>query len=132
MSSDTGTSTQTWCDPKSATYLIVSTAYSLPGGTLTSLLEEVTHALTAHLASAADGPILHGEFSYLKQQWGGATAAMHVWNVNNHQVTYGVLEAAVRTLQDFFDTTAWGAATFQIWDGVNEVGMGVLGLQKNS
>lgn len=108
-------------------------AYSIPGsGGLASLLEEVGRAVVGHIESVADGPILTGDFSYLKPQWGGATMAMHVWNVNNHQVTYGVLGAAVRTLTDFFGSTGWGAATFQIWDGVNEVGMGVVGLQPNT
>lgn len=120
----------TWCDRHSATYIIVSIAYSLPGGGLGSLLEAVSMACVGHVQQSADGPIPTGELSYLIPQR-GATVAMHAWSTNNHQLTYGVLGAAIRTLKEYFDSTEWGAATMQIWDGVNEVGMAVVGLQPN-
>lgn len=122
----------TWCAPRSATYIIVTFAYALPGAGLPQLLEQVSHAVMGHIQTAPDGPIPTGEFSYLIPQWGGATVAMHVWNVNNHQITWGVLSSAVEALAEYFRSTEWAAATFAIWDGVNKVGLGVVGLQPNS
>ncbi len=123
----------TWCAAESATYIVVSLAYSLPGAGLPHLLEEVSHAIIAHITDAhQDGPIPTGQFSYMIPQRGGATVAMHVWNMNNHQVTWGVLNKALEALADYFKCTEWGAATFGIWDGVNEVGMGVVGLQAST
>ena len=50
-------------------------------------------------------------------------------NANNHQTTWGVLGAAVNALLGWVDGGAGGgaAAYFEIWDGVNEVGVGQMG-----
>ena len=119
----------TWCAPRSATYIVVSFAYALPGAGLHELLEDVSTSVMGHLQTNPDGPIPTGEFSYATAQWGGAAVAMHVWNVNNHQVTWGVLNAAIKALEEYYRGVEWGAVTFGIWDGLNEVGMGAVGLQ---
>lgn len=55
--------------------------------------------------------------------------ALHVWNINNHQVTWGVLGAALVGLQDFMRAKAvWAEASFYVYDGGVEVGAGVLGV----
>ncbi|MCJ1297451.1 hypothetical protein MMC08_000237 [Hypocenomyce scalaris] len=125
-----GAQVVTWCAPSSATYIIVSAAYSLPGAGLAGLLEAVSMSITSQLQGPGDTVIPTGQFSYLVPQSAGVSTAMHVWNINNHQTTWGVLGAAIEALNDYFKCTQWAAATFYIWDGLNEVGMGVVGLQE--
>lgn len=53
---------------------------------------------------------------------------LHAWNENNHQMSWGVLGAAIQAVQDcMLNIEEWGTATFSIWDGETEVGFGVLG-----
>ena len=53
--------------------------------------------------------------------------AVHVWNTNNHQVSYGVLGAVLSSIIEFMEAHGWGAATFEIWDGQILVGGGAIG-----
>lgn len=48
-------------------------------------------------------------------------------NSNNHQQTYGVLAAAIDALMDYMSRNYYGSASFHIYDGVNEVGLGKVG-----
>ena len=60
-----------------------------------------------------------------------AGLAIHVWNANNHQVSWGVLGAALEALWDFMGSGGrWGEVEFRILDGGVEVGVGVLGVAK--
>ena len=50
-----------------------------------------------------------------------------VSNANNHQVTYAVLRAAVAALRDYMAQEGeYGTLVFDIWDGNNQVGKGVI------
>lgn len=48
-------------------------------------------------------------------------------NSNNHQQTYGVLAAAIDALKDYMSRNYYGSASFHIYDGVSEVGLGKVG-----
>ena len=48
-------------------------------------------------------------------------------NSNNHQQTYGVLAAAIEALKDYMGRNYYGKATFYIFDGISEVGLGKVG-----
>ena len=53
---------------------------------------------------------------------------LHAWNENNHQMSWGVLGAAIQAVLDcMVNIREWGTASFSIWDGDTEVGFGVLG-----
>lgn len=73
-----------------------------------------------------DGPVATGSFHY-----GISDALVYVENSNNHQITLGVLAAALEALSQYFthlqDTHAFatpGRIQFAVVDGDNEVGRG--------
>ena len=52
---------------------------------------------------------------------------LRVANANNHQTTWGVLGAAMRALANFvIEHGGFDTADFVIYDGENQVAMGVL------
>lgn len=54
---------------------------------------------------------------------------LKVWNSNNHQITWGVLGNALWGLREYMqEKDVWGSAVFQVWDGSNWVGSGMVGL----
>lgn len=54
--------------------------------------------------------------------------SVQISNANNHQCTFGVMRSAVAALTDFMTTeNTYGTMSFEIWDGENEVGLGVVG-----
>ena len=64
-------------------------------------------------------------------RWGpmssGALVASFM-NVNNHQLTYGVVRAAVAAVRDYMARDGdYGTLSFEIWDGDSEVGTGLIG-----
>lgn len=49
-------------------------------------------------------------------------------NDNNHQLTYGVVRSAVAAVREFMASDGdYGMMGFEIWDGDNQVGSGVIG-----
>lgn len=53
---------------------------------------------------------------------------LRIINTNNHQLTWGVLGAAIDALRDYMSqaVTGPGESWFSIFDGQNEVGMGTI------
>lgn len=51
---------------------------------------------------------------------------MKTWNSNNHQTTWGVMGATLGALREFMNEYGWGAARFTIFDGVKEIGEGIV------
>ena len=50
-----------------------------------------------------------------------------MWNADNHQMSFGVLRAAVGALQDYMRREGrWGMVKFWVFDGGREVGAGEL------
>ena len=62
-------------------------------------------------------------------QWMGEDAlALEVANANNHQMTYGVLAAALLELAHYMvQTGEVERASFDVYDGPNWVGVGWVG-----
>lgn len=57
---------------------------------------------------------------------------VEIWSVNNHQVTWGVLGSALWGLRKYMESDGlWGNAWFQIYDGSNLVGTGILVLAQS-
>ena len=76
------------------------------------------------LLQLMDNPLVGGGY-----YWGLPRSAyyINVSNANNHQVTYGVLRAAVAALRDYMAQEGeYGTLVFDIWDGVNQVGRGTI------
>lgn len=58
---------------------------------------------------------------------GARGVRLTAWNANNHQITWGVLAAALVALKDYMSVQNWyGAVTFDIYDGVNRVASAFL------
>ena len=101
-------------------------ASAISGASVEALLSSCYDAILQHISALGDGLVPSGVFSWPP---GVNNLALHVWDTNNHQVTWGVLGAALSALENFMgDSDEWGGATFLIYDGGVEVATGVLGL----
>lgn len=117
---------------------------------LHNLLSTAFNRIISHILDHGDGLLGHGVFSWTESNAaaslasGGAysgdsssastsggppptESAIHIWNANNHQVTYGVLGVVFTSMIEFMQANGWGAAKFEIWDGGNIVGGGTIG-----
>ena len=77
---------------------------------------------------------IHGENAYAVPPASGSTSSypqptvpqgltLSALNANNHQLTWGVLGAAIQALLNLMANQEWwGAAMATVWDGENEVG----------
>lgn len=102
--------------------------YQLPGiswVTAQSVLAVAIALVHETIQRGHDGPVATGSFHY-----GLSDALVYVANTNNHQITLGVLGAALVALSEFFTHLqdnlgfAPGRVQFTIVDGENEVGRG--------
>lgn len=126
-------------------------SHRVVGDAMHQLLTTGFNSIISHILDYGDGLLNGGYFSWTESNAaavaasGGTEAAagsssggdggvppmnelaVHIWNADNHQLTYGVLGAAISALSEYMQSYGWGAATFQIWDGPNEVGFGMIG-----
>lgn len=85
---------------------------------LAQLFEDVNDLIRRQ----GDGVIENGFFLFAKYgvEW-------YITNANNHQTTRGVMRSAIMTLIDFCEHNGgYGYAAFNIYDGLNQVGSGVV------
>lgn len=88
------------------------------------MLSDAVDQIEAHIAKNGDGLIPHGAFDYQARGFSWYAA-----NMNNHQLTWGVMRAAIDALIGFMlNYASYGKAQFSIFDGENHVGSGTLGL----
>lgn len=111
-----------WCAPHSRTYVILTLTQLLPGNTIMDILQDSYSMVSGRLDSVGDTVISNGLFNWEYQGY-----SLRVWHANNHQTTWGVLGAAIEAIADFMTQYGFARATFNIYDGGNEVGEGVLG-----
>lgn len=115
-----------WCAPNSRTNVAITMAETIAGSEVPDMLVACFTEIMTHIVVFGDSVVSNGVFS-----WTAGNLAIHVWNANNHQITWGVLGAAVHALEDFmFHTQHWGGASFDIYDGQNMVARGLLGLHR--
>lgn len=130
--------------------MLITVTHAIVGNALHNILSTAFNRIISHVLDHGDGLLDHGGFSWTEanavasQPSGGTDAgasssggtsgnpppnelAVHVWNTNNHQITYGVLGAVLTSMIEFMQVHGWGAAFFEIWDGPNLVGFGILG-----
>lgn len=120
-----------WCAPHCKTYLkvtYISAIYSQSWKSITNLLGGAEDEARQRLRANGDGVISGGTFTF---QLSGMEVFIH--DSNNHQVTWGVLDATLRALTEYFEELqlkddAWpGSVTFVVHDGKNEVATGAMG-----
>ena len=116
-----------WCQIGTATYIIVTQCfpYNYPpyaGHAQMNLIQEALEFLEIALASEGDHLIAGGSYRYSRY---GMT--LQAQNVNNHQLTLGVVRSSLMALGSFM--TAYqvlGPVTLNIYDGANWVGLGTI------
>lgn len=92
-----------------------------------SLLDDAYSNILGHISIWGDG-VVHGGYF----EWAGAEGLMlRMANSNNHQLTWGVLGAAIDALGDYMHhaVTGPGEGWFTVFDGPNEIGMGTIALE---
>lgn len=94
----------------------------IAGNAVSDLLDTAWVTAMTRINNQGDNVIDHGIFELI----GPTGLLLRVSNSNNHQITYGVMGAACMALVQYMTTTAFGAATFHIFDGVTEVGKGEI------
>lgn len=88
------------------------------------MLSDAVDQIDAHIAKNGDGLIPHGAFDFQARGF-----SWYAVNMNNHQMTFGVVGAAIDALITFMlNYSSYGKAQFSIFDGENQVGTGTLGL----
>ncbi|KAI4126056.1 MAG: hypothetical protein LQ347_005114 [Umbilicaria vellea] len=113
-----------WCALRSSTFVIISATQTIGGDGVYHMLVDAALDQLTTLERDGDAVIPTGVYDRL----GPDNLVLHIWNANNHQLTRGVLAAALDALADFIDTYWSGALQFYIWDGQHEVAQGLLGL----
>lgn len=99
---------------------------SLAGPAVPQLLLNLFNQLSRKIQRGGDGVISGGVY-----RWGpggpGALVASFM-NEDNHQLTYGVVHSAVAAVKAYMASNGqYGMMSFDIWDGDNQVGSGVIG-----
>ena len=95
---------------------------NFPSSAFQVLLSAVASGVQATIGHAGDGNIAGGALT--RDEEG---LRFEVKNANNHQVTWGVLGAAVEGLRDYMGEKGWAGVKFEVYDGRNMVGEGAVG-----
>ena len=127
---DPASATVTWCAGWGETYTVLEMIQRVTG-TAASPISEMYQAVKGILD--AQLLVTDGVINYLRPSEGVAYQyvdpkgwGLQVWNTDSHQVTYGVLRAAVNALYNFNMLNEFGSMAFIILDGNNQVASGAL------
>ena len=111
----------TWCVPTTKTFIQITLQTVRNYQQLISGLMTASEVIIERL-KAGDSLIPHGLFESAARGM-----ALTVMNADNHQLTWGVLEASIDGLLDFFKSMgswSWCDSEFDIYDGKSKVGKG--------
>lgn len=102
------------------------TISTVAGPAIPQLLLNVFSQLNRRIQDGGDGRIASGV--YRCGPGGSGALVASFMNSNNHQLTYGVVRSAVAAVRDYMASDGdYGLVSFDIWDGDNEVGTGLVG-----
>lgn len=118
-----GTNTVLWCAPNSETYVVLHITSAIAGHVMQAMLTLSFEYVLKYIELLNDGVIPGGIIRWV----GEDDLLLTVKNAENHQVTWGVLGAALIALGDYMSKFGYGAATFAIFDGGSQVGQGTIG-----
>lgn len=102
--------------------MLLTPAVAIAGDAIEHLLDAATSHIIHIVETWGDKAVDNGVFD-----WPNNGMALKAWNANNHQMTYGVLGAALDAVGDYMSFNGFRRATFAIYDGANQVGEGVVG-----
>lgn len=113
-----------WCSPHSETYVVLIPIHDLPPDAVSHILISGRNSLRRLIQTGGDGPVTNGYFIWARRDDTGVS--FRAWNANNHQLTFGVTCAALDALVDYMSAHGYSGASFNIYDGQNQVGQGVV------
>ncbi|KAA6413990.1 MAG: hypothetical protein FRX48_02352 [Lasallia pustulata] len=117
-------SSNIWCAAGSRTYVVTTLTPAVEGSAILLLLDSAYTSVMTHLNLHGDGLIPGGVF-----KWAGSDGTgLKMLNANSHQLTWGVLGAAINVLgQEMLRLGTGGLrGYFTIVDGETEVGTGLV------
>lgn len=113
-----------WCAKDSRTHVVINIARLIPAEEVFKMLDGVYYLCLNMIRHYGDQPIAGGSFLWV----GNNQFELRVRNANNHQTTYGVLGAAMLAVKDYMGRFGYYTGTFTIFDGINHVGDGTIGV----
>lgn len=111
-----------WCVANSKTYVVLKLGRLITGESIPATISLAHNVISTHIRQSGDGPVDNGRYSMI----GLGGVAVMAWNANNHQLTWGVLGAALRGVLDYMRIFGNGDITFNIFDGAHMVGHGTV------
>ena len=101
--------------------VILTLLQEIPGLSIPDLFVATLNEVKVHVVH--DGLLPRGSVTIP----GHSGNSLHAYNAGGHEITWGVLGAAVEALQDWSQNNAYGQMTYAIYDGPNQVGEGWIG-----
>lgn len=92
-----------------------------------SFLNAVYHDILDRIARGGDGSIQFGGMFIENTE---VTLQIYLGNANNHQLTWGVAAASAQAMATFMQQAGAGPLAWQIWDGMNRVGIGGIAIYR--
>ena len=115
--------TALWCAPGGQTWIILELTAPVAANIVMPMILQARAAILLRITQVGDAVFPGGLFSWL----GGNGHVLRTQNSNNHQMTYGVVAAALTAVIDYMQTeNAFGVGSFTIYDGANEVAKGTI------
>ena len=111
-----------WRAPGSSTFIVVQPSTSVGGTLILDVLNACCKLITYYIQQNGDGIMPGGYFNWM----GISGVALEAMNANNHQTTWGVLGAAINALLGYMEANGFRQAQFDIYDGENQVGVGLV------
>ena len=103
--------------------MVLHITKSIPGVVMQSMLNLASKYVLDYMQLLGDGVIPGGMVKWV----GEDDLLLFVKNAANHQVTWGVLGAALMALSDYMSKFGYGLVSFAIFDGDSQVGQGTIG-----
>ena len=110
-----------WCAPNSETYIMFKAVVPVAGAVIRELLDKAYSQVQATIQLLGDVRVPGWGMDCVRQGF-----YFRATNANNHQITMGVLGAAISALRDYVTKEGGGTLTFDIYDGENQVGVGLI------
>lgn len=117
-----GDNAMVWCAGNSRTYIVIKLASMLAGESIPSTINIARGIISTYIRVVGDGPVTNGRYEMV----GLGGVQVMARNADNHQLTWGVLSAALAAVLDYMRVFGNGAATFNIFDGTHMVGQGTV------
>lgn len=111
-----------WRVGGSGAYVVVHPSTVTNAMTIINVLDACYNLITYSIRQNGDSLLPGGYFNWM----GINGIALEAMNANNHQLTWGVLAAAIVAMKKYMESNGYRQANFDIYDGINMVGKGLI------